>query len=107
VLCALAGMSAMNTPGDSAAFARIAPSCAAGAPRMEQPAQGRPGCTPPAESFASGISPVTAEAVAAATHTAAFTARPAGIVSSTTITHLSRADRVGSPVRISSGSKPT
>jgi hypothetical protein len=51
--------------------------------------------------------PGTAAVVAAATQTAALVARPAGSASSTTMTHLSRADRVGSSVRISSGAKPT
>ena len=45
--------------------------------------------------------------VAAATQIAALAARPGGRPWSTTTTHFSRADRVGSLVRISSGSKPT
>jgi hypothetical protein len=41
--------------------------------------------------------------VAAATHATALTICPAGTPTSTTITHLYFADRVGSPVMISSG----
>src|SRR5260370_14615951 len=100
-------MSATNTPAVATAFLLIAASCDDEAARMVQPAQGRPGWQSPAASLASGpSSPGTACPVAAATQTAALTARPAGIVSSTTTTHFSLAERVGSPVRISCGAYP-
>src|SRR6478752_5506661 len=92
----------------AAAFVLISPSADTDAPRMEQPAQGRPGCTEPDASFTSLPSrPGTALAVAAATQTAALVARPGDNASSTMTTHFNLADRVGSAVRISSGAKPT
>jgi hypothetical protein len=45
--------------------------------------------------------------VLAATQATALTMRPAGMAVSTTITHLYRAERVGSLVTISSGAKPS
>jgi hypothetical protein len=51
--------------------------------------------------------PPTSAPVLAATHATALTMRPAGIAVSTTITHLYRADRVGSLVTISSGANPS
>ena len=60
-VCAAVGISATNTPRESAAFARSALSWAADAASTVQPAQGRPGCTPPEASLASGpSSPATA-----------------------------------------------
>ncbi|BDZ48142.1 hypothetical protein GCM10025867_03830 [Frondihabitans sucicola] len=51
-------------------------------------------------------SPSTRGAVAAATHTAAFTWRPTGSPASTTTTHFTGAARVDSPGVTSSGAKP-
>ncbi len=101
-------MSTTNTSGEPLAFARSSRNRSVPAPRIVQPAQGRPGWIAPSASVPSGPSrPGTARPVAAATHTAAFTAMPGGSASLTTTTHFSRAARVGALVSISSGTNPT
>jgi hypothetical protein len=71
---------------------------------MVHPAQGRPGWACPAASGPPwATSPSISAPVVAATQATALTIRPAGMLSSTTMTHLYFADRVGSLVTISPG----
>src|SRR3978361_2450828 len=89
-------MSATKTPGEAVARARIRASSPAVAPSTEPPAPGGPGWVLPSASTAAGPSRLATDVdVAAATQTAAFTARPGGSASSTTTTPLRRGDRVG------------